>query len=1183
MQTFTITVTAVNDAPSFTKGADQSVFDNAGPQTVSGWATAISPGPGEAGQTVSFVVSADDPALFTAAPSIATNGTLTYTPAIVPAGTHTAIVTVTAVDNGGTANGGVDTSAAQTFQIAITHANIPPALTTNPITYTTAGNTQLHVAGASMAGVAAVADAQGVMAKAVPTDSDGPGALSIVAASGSSANGGSYSIAADGSFTYLPPTDFTGTDSFTYQVTDTQTPTTGTISMTVTQKVWYVRDVIDANNAAGGDGRSSNAFETLAAAQSASGSGDIIYVFEGNTASTPLSGGIVLKDGQKLWGQGVNLDVSGIGTLVTAAGKPRINNTGGDAVSVPATAGNRSNVEIRGLDLQGSVNAIDVTSSGANTVGVTISGDNIRGAGSEGIDLNAGSSGAFSVTVQNNTLTSTGNGIDLRTTAAGTATLTAAGNTISASANGIDARTQGAGQTLRVALDNTTISNAATGIVIDGSAGGTTTVTSFQNNAVGANATGTGVQVTSATFDQTPGGTFQTVNAGTLAIGVSGNGVGSSGLVLTNAAGDLNFSYLDVYADGGDGFSATGTTAYTGSAGLRVVVANGVANVEAIGGAAVKAATVTLTLPLNSLRSTSSPTSGVSLDTVAGSFSAGSSSSIASTTAAATAFKVNASSAVVSYDGTINVTTGTGVSLTGNSGTIGFTGALTLSTGTNPAFVATGGGTVTANNTTSTLTTTTATALNVASTTIGAAGLKFRSISAGTAASGPTNGIVLNNTGASGSLNVLGTGSAGSGGTIQRTTGDGISLTSTLGPSFDRMIISNTAGSGVKGNGVTNFTFTNGTIDTSGTNADDSNLAFNAAVAGTENNISGTLTITGNTLQNALWHGLDVQNFNGTLSDIQVSSNTVTSSTSTTTSKGTGIRIQALGSASTAASITKGAIANNTIRNLPSGGGILVQGGNSNAAGPSGTLGTPGSGTNVISITGNSVQGLSSAVPMNTNAIAAVVAGKGQGNFNISNNGTLATPLGLNLGHTVLIAGNGLTTSTFTVSNNIIAAFNSVGSNGISGGTGITFAATDTPDMTATITNNTISQTDGIGIFMVARGATGNLKVKIQNNNVAAPLTGVRPGIRVDAGNASSANDSVCLNISGNTSAGSGGTQGIGLRKQGTVTTTNAFAVNGMAATSSPGIETYVSGLNPAGNGTLLISATSGFSNCNLP
>ena len=44
-----------------------------------------------------------------------------------------------------------------------------------------------------------------------------------------------------------------------------------------------------------------------------------------------------------------------------------------------------------------------------------------------------------------------------------------------------------------------------------------------------------------------------------------------------------------------------------------------------------------------------------------------------------------------------------------------------------------------------------------------------------------------------------------------------------------------------------------------------------------------------------------------------------------------------------------------------------------------------------------------------------------------------------------------------------------------------------------------------------------------------------------------------------------------------------AIARRTMAATATPGVETYVNGLNPAGNSTLLISATSGFSNCSLP
>src|SRR6185436_5937446 len=43
--TVTIVVASINDAPSFTKGADQTVANYAGAQTVSGWATNISAGP----------------------------------------------------------------------------------------------------------------------------------------------------------------------------------------------------------------------------------------------------------------------------------------------------------------------------------------------------------------------------------------------------------------------------------------------------------------------------------------------------------------------------------------------------------------------------------------------------------------------------------------------------------------------------------------------------------------------------------------------------------------------------------------------------------------------------------------------------------------------------------------------------------------------------------------------------------------------------------------------------------------------------------------------------------------------------------------------------------------------------------------------------------------------------------
>src|SRR6185295_8937657 len=100
-------------------------------------------------------------------------------------------------------------------------------------------------------------------------------------------NGGAFDIVATGAFTYVPAAGFSGTDTFTYQVTDSVASVTGTINITVGPVVWYVRDVVDASNPAGGDGRSTNAFETLSAAQSASANNHYIFVFEGNTATTP--------------------------------------------------------------------------------------------------------------------------------------------------------------------------------------------------------------------------------------------------------------------------------------------------------------------------------------------------------------------------------------------------------------------------------------------------------------------------------------------------------------------------------------------------------------------------------------------------------------------------------------------------------------------------------------------------------------------------------------------------------------------------------------------------------------------------------------------------------------------------------------------------------------------------------
>jgi HD domain len=115
---FTITVQPVNDAPSFSLGGSQLVLSALGAQKISGFVSKITCGPpSESSQRASLVVTTDKPGLFLVPPAISSDGTLTYTPRLLGLGVAT--VTVYAVDDGGTANGGADTSPQQTFTITI--------------------------------------------------------------------------------------------------------------------------------------------------------------------------------------------------------------------------------------------------------------------------------------------------------------------------------------------------------------------------------------------------------------------------------------------------------------------------------------------------------------------------------------------------------------------------------------------------------------------------------------------------------------------------------------------------------------------------------------------------------------------------------------------------------------------------------------------------------------------------------------------------------------------------------------------------------------------------------------------------------------------------------------------------------------------------------------------------------
>jgi len=870
---------------------------------------------------------------------------------------------------------------------------------------------------------------------------------------------GTVHMQANGRFSFEPaPGDASASETFTYVLSDNGVPapasTTATVTLTRFERVWYVKN--DAP--AGGLGRSFDPFDTLTEAQTASAANDYIFVYFGNGTTTGQAAGIVLKNGQHLIGQhaglslNVNLNGNGAPTNLVAAAagsRPLLDDTVVDAFE-GVSARDVIPAEIVGMNLAGNVNGIDWTTTAAFAGSGTLSiRDNVvRSATAEGVDLNLAGTGGLVLAFNGNILTSTGTSLDIQET--GTGALT---------------------------------------------------IKSFDSNIVSGNTGGSGIVINTATFDLTPGGSYQQISGGTTVIGAFGNGVGGAGMLLSNVAGDIAFSDLDIFADGGAGLQVTGTGAVNIGAGTgtRVTVAPGVAIFEAVGGPAAGITNATVDLQLPSLKSTNSATTGVSLDTVTGTFSAGSGSSI--TNAAGTDFNINAGTAAVTYSGTItddvgrlvsvtNATGGTksftgaitdgddgdgnGVSLSNNAGaTVRFSGGLVLSTGANAAFAATGGGTVEVCDENpcnggatgafvNKITTTTGTALNVANTTISSNNLEFRSIAVGTAANGPANGIVLNTTGTSGGLKVKGTGSAGSGGTIQRTTGDGLLLTSTTGVSLSSMIIQNSGDDGIDGTNVAGFSLSSSTMTGNGNATNEEGISFS--------NVSGAVSIASTSVTGSGYNNLRIDNTTGTISALTISGSSFSNNLATIGNHGA--LIEARGTSQiTTASITGTTFSGNKVV------GILVTSND----------------TAVVSdftISGCTITNNEMGIGVSKSQASSI-------QFRILNNTTFTgqNSHGINL-LTALGAG---TTGNFQgrIQGNVIGNAGVAGS-GSATGNCVRVNVNGDADADIVLDGNTLRQCpNGRGIEVIGRNGKGGLDVTVTNNDAnpndvsGFPLAGI--------------------------------------------------------------------------------------------
>lgn len=893
------------------------------------------------------------------------------------------------------------------------------------------------------------------------------GTITAVAGTITSANGATVSMSTNGTFTYVSAPGFSGADTFTFTVTDGSLSTNGTATVTVANRVWYANNALGVN----GNGTSVSPFNTLANLRGAGdvdGPGDYVFLY---TGASNYAGGLPLEANQQLIGQPQDL-VVGAQTLWTGAGtNPTITNTAGVGIALA-----QNNVIRR-------VNVANTSSAGINGSGInnTDIGPNmsISGAGGAGFALFGGGSGTVSFAANVTHSNASGRSVFFGGRTGGTVTVS---GSVTDTAGGVQLDTN-TGTTFSftggLAISGATETFKATG-------GGTVTVTGTNTLS---STLGSALNVTSTTIGAS-GLTFQSISANGAANGIILNGTGSLG-----------------------GLTVTGTGAAGSGGTIQNASGDGI-SITSVGGV------VSLTnMATSNVTGTDVSLNGGGADvTYAGTITnqAGKGRSV---------IVQNKTGGTVAFSGAIN-DSGTGLQLSTNTGaTINFTGGLVMSTAASAAFDASGGGTVTVTGSNNTIDTTTGSGLSVANTTIGGSGMTFKRISAGTVGSGPTNGILLNNTGASGGLTVAGDGSANSGGTIQRTSGDAVSLTSTRNVNLSRMRIINNLGSGIIGTTVTNFNIDNSTLDTNGDDAasDEAGIRFT--------NLAGTSTWTNVTVANGIEDNARIINTTAALTQLTITGSTFRD-TPTVSPGNNGLLLQSDGG-----SITADIVSSSFLRNRANGLQVITNSsGSVNVEVGNGTAGSGGTfqDNNIgASIAHNS----SGTLPFKVN----------NASFSAPTKSGTASPINLNLGGAA--TGSGMQG---TVANNTITNANSAT------GPGIRVVSNGTGTMTVQLSSNNISQIANRGIEVIARDGSSTINATILSNTVTLTNALSADAIRADAGAVSTDTTKICADIRMNNATTIAGLFGIRVRQRfvGTTYTLEGYAG---APTDDAAVQTFLS------------------------
>ncbi|MBR1036819.1 hypothetical protein JQ593_08100 [Bradyrhizobium viridifuturi] len=427
--------------------------------------------------------------------------------------------TVTAQDDGGTANGGHDTGSANATQ-TVTAIDDPPTATvpSDSSVGTAFSHTNLAISGLSVGDI----DSAGRNETATITSNHGALIFDTTGLA-SSTNNGSHSVTLTGTIAqlntalatlnYNSDSGFTGSDTVTLNINDNDHTGTGgpltsgpqSFHVGVVPHVFYIDNSATTSHNLG---TQADPYTSIAAFNAANpaGAGDYV-VLEHGTGTYSEANGISLANGVNLIGGSHPLQFT---NPVTGA-------------TVTANVGSGTDPVIQ---VTGAHNGIDLL----GTTGHTITGVNIDTSASTGIGISDDGNNVGTVTMSDITV-KTSSGAGLSFTHGGTITVTGSNNTIASTtgtALDVEHTNIGAGNLTFKSISATGSSGSA-GIILDttGTAGGL-------------HITGTGSAGSGGTINNKTGADILT---GTDAGGQTTSGTGGTGIFLHNTA---NVSFTDM-------------------------------------------------------------------------------------------------------------------------------------------------------------------------------------------------------------------------------------------------------------------------------------------------------------------------------------------------------------------------------------------------------------------------------------------------------------------------------------------------------------------------------------------------------------------------------------------------------------------------------------------------------------